>query len=58
MKFWPLNEEADGTYKYTFETGVLEKISDDDCRHFAVLDERTMLVDTTFGFLKKIKLLG
>ena len=58
MKFWPLNEEADGTYKYTFETGVLEKISDDDCRYFAVLDERTLLVETNFGFLKKIKLLG
>ena len=51
-------EMADGTYKYTFETGVLEKISDEDLWYFAVLDERTWFAETTFGFLKKIKLLG
>ena len=58
MKFWPLSEEADGTYKYTFETGELEKISNEDCWYLAVLDERTLFAETTFGFLKKIKLLG
>ncbi len=55
---WPKYKEADGTYKYTFETGELEKISDEDCWYFSVLDERTMFVETTFGFLKKMKLLG
>ncbi len=58
IAFWPLNREADGTYKYTFETGVLEKISDEDCWYLAVLDERTWFAETTFGFLKKIKFLG
>ena len=58
MKFWPLSEEADGIYKYTFETGELEKISNEDCWYLAVLDERTLFAETTFGFLKKIKLLG
>lgn len=58
IAFWSLNREADGTYKYTFETGVLEKISDEDCWYLAVLDERTLFAETTFGFLKKIKLLG
>lgn len=52
---WRSYEKADGTYKYTFESGVLEKIVSDDCWSFAVLDERTLLAKTTFGFWKKIK---
>ena len=55
---WPKYKEADGTYKYTFETGLLEKVSDEECWYLAVLDERTWFAETTFGFLKKIKLLG
>lgn len=53
---WPIKDEDNGTYKYTFETGKLEKISNDRFFSLFLLDERTLLGQKELGGWKRIRL--
>lgn len=55
IAFWPLKDEKNGTYKYSFETGETEKISNKKYYYVVAIEEDVLVVEGSFGRIKKVK---
>lgn len=56
IAFWPLKDDKNGFYKYTFATGETKKISNGKYYAVSVYDDRSAIVETMMGKIKRIRL--
>jgi len=55
ISLWTVKDEKNGTYKFSFETGETEKISNKKYHYVVAIEEDILVVEGALGRIKKVK---